>query len=121
METLACILNEAARFWARVRGDDAGVCRDGRGDCPFSAAKTLHDVTGRTFNAISVDGDTSTNDTLLVLATAKQARLRSKRGRPRIEPSLPRLKKFAARSRCKSSLTAKARSAHRNRSAQREE
>jgi glutamate N-acetyltransferase/amino-acid N-acetyltransferase len=30
--------------------------------------KTLHDVTARTFNCISVDGDTSTNDALLVLA-----------------------------------------------------
>jgi glutamate N-acetyltransferase/amino-acid N-acetyltransferase len=30
--------------------------------------KTLRDVTTRTFNAISIDGDTSTNDTLLVLA-----------------------------------------------------
>ena len=30
--------------------------------------KTLNEVTRRTFNAISVDGDTSTNDTLLVLA-----------------------------------------------------
>jgi len=33
--------------------------------------KTLRDVTGRTFNAISVDGDTSTNDTLLVLANGE--------------------------------------------------
>jgi glutamate N-acetyltransferase/amino-acid N-acetyltransferase len=30
--------------------------------------RTLRDVTSRTFNSISVDGDTSTNDTLLVLA-----------------------------------------------------
>jgi len=30
--------------------------------------KTLREVTSRTFNAISIDGDTSTNDTLLVLA-----------------------------------------------------
>jgi len=35
---------------------------------PSLLQKTLHDVTARTFNAISVDGDTSTNDTLLVLA-----------------------------------------------------
>jgi glutamate N-acetyltransferase / amino-acid N-acetyltransferase len=35
---------------------------------PSLLQKTLHDVTSRTFNAISVDGDTSTNDTLLVLA-----------------------------------------------------
>ena len=30
--------------------------------------KTLREVVARTFNAISIDGDTSTNDTLLVLA-----------------------------------------------------
>jgi glutamate N-acetyltransferase/amino-acid N-acetyltransferase len=35
---------------------------------PSLLQKTLHDVAARTFNAISVDGDTSTNDTLLVLA-----------------------------------------------------
>jgi glutamate N-acetyltransferase / amino-acid N-acetyltransferase len=35
---------------------------------PGLLQKTLRDVTARTFNAISVDGDTSTNDTLLVLA-----------------------------------------------------
>jgi glutamate N-acetyltransferase/amino-acid N-acetyltransferase len=35
---------------------------------PGLLQKTLRDVTSRTFNAISVDGDTSTNDTLLVLA-----------------------------------------------------
>lgn len=33
--------------------------------------KTLNEVTRRTFNAISVDGDTSTNDTLLVLANGE--------------------------------------------------
>jgi len=35
---------------------------------PVLLQKTLRDVTTRTFNAISIDGDTSTNDTLLVLA-----------------------------------------------------
>ncbi len=35
---------------------------------PGLLQRTLRDVTSRTFNAISVDGDTSTNDTLLVLA-----------------------------------------------------
>jgi glutamate N-acetyltransferase / amino-acid N-acetyltransferase len=35
---------------------------------PGLLQKTLRDVTARTFNAISVDGDTSTNDTLLVIA-----------------------------------------------------
>jgi glutamate N-acetyltransferase/amino-acid N-acetyltransferase len=35
---------------------------------PALLQKTLRDITGRTFNSISIDGDTSTNDTLLVLA-----------------------------------------------------
>jgi glutamate N-acetyltransferase/amino-acid N-acetyltransferase len=35
---------------------------------PSLLQRTLRDVISRTFNAISVDGDTSTNDTLLVLA-----------------------------------------------------
>src|SRR6266436_7927170 len=35
---------------------------------PSLLQRTLRDVVSRTFNAISVDGDTSTNDTLLVLA-----------------------------------------------------
>jgi glutamate N-acetyltransferase/amino-acid N-acetyltransferase len=35
---------------------------------PSLLQKTLRDVAKRTFNTISVDGDTSTNDTLLVLA-----------------------------------------------------
>lgn len=35
---------------------------------PALLQRTLRDVVTRTFNAISIDGDTSTNDTLLVLA-----------------------------------------------------
>jgi glutamate N-acetyltransferase/amino-acid N-acetyltransferase len=35
---------------------------------PTLLQKTLKDVTSRTFNAISIDGDSSTNDTLIVLA-----------------------------------------------------
>jgi glutamate N-acetyltransferase/amino-acid N-acetyltransferase len=35
---------------------------------PALLQKTLRDVASRTFNSISIDGDTSTNDTLLVLA-----------------------------------------------------
>src|SRR3989441_7461360 len=38
---------------------------------PSLLQKTLDDVTSRTFNAISVDGDTSTNDTLVVLANGE--------------------------------------------------
>src|SRR3982075_4006209 len=38
---------------------------------PSLLQKTLREVTGRTFNSISVDGDTSTNDTLLVLANGQ--------------------------------------------------
>lgn len=42
-------------------GTDANIA-------PGLLQRTLRDVTTRTFNAISIDGDTSTNDTLLVLA-----------------------------------------------------
>jgi glutamate N-acetyltransferase/amino-acid N-acetyltransferase len=35
---------------------------------PAVLQRTLKEVTARTFNSISIDGDTSTNDTLLVLA-----------------------------------------------------
>jgi glutamate N-acetyltransferase/amino-acid N-acetyltransferase len=35
---------------------------------PGLLQKALREVTARTFNAISIDGDTSTNDTLLILA-----------------------------------------------------
>jgi glutamate N-acetyltransferase / amino-acid N-acetyltransferase len=45
---------------------------------PGLLQRTLRDVAARTFNAISVDGDTSTNDTLLVLANAAA-------GSPRIQ------------------------------------
>jgi glutamate N-acetyltransferase / amino-acid N-acetyltransferase len=38
---------------------------------PALLQKTLRDVTTRTFNSISIDGDTSTNDTLLVLANGE--------------------------------------------------
>jgi len=38
---------------------------------PGLLQKTLSEVTRRTFNSISVDGDTSTNDTLLVLANGE--------------------------------------------------
>ncbi|HEV2194709.1 MAG TPA: bifunctional glutamate N-acetyltransferase/amino-acid acetyltransferase ArgJ [Candidatus Acidoferrum sp.] len=40
---------------------------------PSLLQKTLGEVTRRTFNSISVDGDTSTNDTLLVLANGEAA------------------------------------------------
>jgi glutamate N-acetyltransferase / amino-acid N-acetyltransferase len=46
---------------------------------PSLLQKTLRDVTTRTFNAISIDGDTSTNDTLLVLANGAS-------GAPQIKP-----------------------------------
>jgi glutamate N-acetyltransferase / amino-acid N-acetyltransferase len=38
---------------------------------PALLQKTLNEVTRRTFNSTSVDGDTSTNDTLLVLANGE--------------------------------------------------
>jgi glutamate N-acetyltransferase / amino-acid N-acetyltransferase len=47
---------------------------------PSLLQKTLRDVTTRTFNAISIDGDTSTNDTLLVLANSASGAPRIKAG-----------------------------------------
>jgi glutamate N-acetyltransferase/amino-acid N-acetyltransferase len=38
---------------------------------PSLLQRTLKEVTARTFNAISIDGDTSTNDALLVLANGE--------------------------------------------------
>jgi len=47
---------------------------------PGLLQKTLRDVASRTFNAISVDGDTSTNDTLLVLANGASGAPQIKNG-----------------------------------------
>jgi glutamate N-acetyltransferase / amino-acid N-acetyltransferase len=47
---------------------------------PSLLQKTLRDVTTQTFNAISIDGDTSTNDTLLVLANGASGAPRIKAG-----------------------------------------
>jgi glutamate N-acetyltransferase / amino-acid N-acetyltransferase len=46
---------------------------------PSLLQRTLREVTTRTFNAITIDGDTSTNDTLLVLANGAA-------GAPSIKP-----------------------------------
>jgi glutamate N-acetyltransferase/amino-acid N-acetyltransferase len=56
---------------------------------PALLQKTLNDVTRRTFNAISVDGDTSTNDTLLVLANGEA-------GAPSIKKDTTAHRKFTA-------------------------
>jgi glutamate N-acetyltransferase/amino-acid N-acetyltransferase len=56
---------------------------------PSLLKKTLQDVTSRTFNSISVDGDTSTNDTLLVLANGEA-------GAPSIKPGTRAHRAFAA-------------------------
>ena len=55
---------------------------------PTLLQKTLLDVTRRTFNSISIDGDTSTNDTLLVLANAAA-------GAPAIKPGTTAHRAFA--------------------------
>ena len=56
---------------------------------PGLLQKTLREVTSRTFNAISIDGDTSTNDTLLVLANGSV-------GTPTIKPGSAAHKSFTA-------------------------
>jgi glutamate N-acetyltransferase/amino-acid N-acetyltransferase len=55
---------------------------------PALLQKTLTDVTRRTFNSISIDGDTSTNDTLLVLANGEA-------GAPLIEAGSAALRAFS--------------------------
>src|SRR5208337_230422 len=55
---------------------------------PSLLQKTLRDVAGRTFNSISIDGDTSTNDTLLVLANGQA-------GAPAIRPGTSAHRAFA--------------------------
>jgi glutamate N-acetyltransferase/amino-acid N-acetyltransferase len=47
---------------------------------PGLLQKTLREVTSRTFNSISIDGDTSTNDTLLILANGAAGAPRIKAG-----------------------------------------
>jgi glutamate N-acetyltransferase/amino-acid N-acetyltransferase len=56
---------------------------------PALLQKTLRDVTQRTFNCISIDGDTSTNDTLLVLANGQA-------GAPTIKPGTTAHRAFTA-------------------------
>jgi glutamate N-acetyltransferase / amino-acid N-acetyltransferase len=56
---------------------------------PGLLQKTLRDVTHRTFNSISIDGDTSTNDTLLVLANGAA-------GAPAIRPGSTAHRAFTA-------------------------
>jgi len=56
---------------------------------PSLLQKTLRDACSRTFNAISVDGDSSTNDTLLVLANGAA-------GAPAIRAESAAYRKFAA-------------------------
>jgi glutamate N-acetyltransferase / amino-acid N-acetyltransferase len=56
---------------------------------PALLQKTLRDVAGRTFNSVSVDGDSSTNDTLAVFAN-------SAAGAPAIRPNTAAHKAFSA-------------------------
>jgi glutamate N-acetyltransferase / amino-acid N-acetyltransferase len=56
---------------------------------PALLQKTLRDVASRTFNAVSVDGDSSTNDTLAVFANAAA-------GAPAIRPGSAARRAFAA-------------------------
>src|SRR6266576_1587167 len=56
---------------------------------PSLLQKTLKEVTARTFNSISIDGDTSTNDALLVLANGEA-------GAPAIKSGSKALREFTA-------------------------
>src|SRR5438445_731681 len=66
---------------------NAGNANCATGEAGHTAA--LREVAGRTFNAISVDGDTSTNDTLLVLANGEA-------GAPSIKAGTSAHRAFAA-------------------------
>ena len=55
----------------------------------------LRRINRRTFNAITVDGDTSTNDTVLLFATGRRGG-GTRRGAPIVSASDPRLGGFAA-------------------------
>jgi glutamate N-acetyltransferase/amino-acid N-acetyltransferase len=55
---------------------------------PALLQKTLRDVTSRTFNSITVDGDSSTNDSLIVLANGAA-------GAPAIKPGTAAYRAFA--------------------------
>jgi glutamate N-acetyltransferase/amino-acid N-acetyltransferase len=65
-------------------------------DAPIAAPALqalVADSADRTFNCVTIDGDTSTSDTLLVFATGEA----EKRGCPRVtEPTDPRIADFAA-------------------------
>jgi glutamate N-acetyltransferase/amino-acid N-acetyltransferase len=65
-------------------------------DAPIAAPALqalVADSADRTFNCVTIDGDTSTSDTLLVFATGQA----EKRGCPRVtEPTDPRIADFAA-------------------------
>jgi glutamate N-acetyltransferase/amino-acid N-acetyltransferase len=56
---------------------------------PGLLQKMLRDVTTRTFNSITIDGDTSTNDTLLILANGQA-------GAPAIQTGTKAHREFAA-------------------------
>ena len=73
-------------------GDDAVLRRDRRADRRAGAAgAAVEGGVGKTFNAVTVDSDTSTSDTLLLFATGAAAR----RGAPRIADAKdPRLRPF---------------------------
>jgi len=76
---------------------------------PSLLQKTLKEVTARTFNSISIDGDTSTNDALLVLANGEAGAPAIKAAAKRIVISRPRSSKSAIPWRYKSLPMAKAR------------
>ena len=70
-------------------GDDAVVYFHRRGDFGARAADASEGWVADTFNAVTIDGDTSTSDTLMMFATGKA------HGAPRISRAAdPRLKDF---------------------------
>ena len=79
-------------------------------DAAISAAALqtlLKDGSTDTFNAVTIDGDTSTSDTLMMFATGKATGVAAHR--PRRRPAPERLQESAARRACRSLRTDRAR------------
>ena len=70
-------------------GHHAGLYHYGRGDQPAGAQVALSAAVDKSFNMISVDGDTSTNDSVLVIANGMS-------GCPEITLDTPEFEAFSA-------------------------
>ena len=78
---------EGRRHAAAEHGDDARVRRDRRAGRAGVAAAMVREVADVSFNRVTVDGDTSTNDSFVLIATGRADSCpRSSRPSPRATP-----------------------------------